>query len=528
MGESATRVVKPSGRAWAVAGLSLGGGVVLVMATLLASFQPDPTLIDRAFPLLALSLWIFAVRSAGLRRELAMLLLPVSFAIELAVPDTQLRMLLLGSSMAVGLILHLAGAREHWKPAEMFTALATLAPVRLVEPSWQLVTLQLLLVAGGVLLWRELRRGGTGPVLTAAAVLLLTVSLPASSVRLALVPWALVLLVRALRREGWVARLIAVGVAALAASWLAVAAALMFMAAWAAEGLRARTAPAFVPSLSATVGNLPATIASLPFFPSILSSSRSLAAVLAGVVLAVVVRPSLAAPVMVVGIVAACALRERWDTSNHAMTVPSLTLIAMIALFFPWSGAIVARPPAPISLFATLAIAAVALLPAAIRSWSGVVAAGVFAAVVISSAGVPDQRREIGRALSAGESVSISLEGSELAELRVSGANLAESAWGHPVATVGVIDAGGRGYLGEVRIGDVADWAAFRPDLVLATLNPRPDEVSGVEGYGAEARVRGTGRIRFPGVSQPRWIIVTASAELEKDERVLVEEIRFR
>lgn len=511
-----------------MAGLSLGGVVVVVMATILASFQPDPTLIDRAFPLLALSLWIFAARSAGWQRELSMLLLPVSFAIELAVPDTQLRMLLLGSALAVGLILHLGGAREPWKPAEMATALATLAPVRLVELSSQVVTLQLLLVVGAVLLWRELRRGGTGPVVTAAAVLLLMVSLPSHSVRLTLVPWALVLVVSALRSKGWVARLVALVVAALAASWLALVAALIFVAAWAEEGMRARTAPAFVPSVSATVGNLPATVASLPFFPSILSSSRSLAAVLAAVALAVVVRPSLAAPVVVVGIVAGVALRERPEKPNLGMMLPALTLIGMIALFFPWSGAIVARPPAPISLFATLAVASVALLPAAIRSWSGVAAAGVFAAVVISSADVPDQRREIGRALSAGESVSISVEGSELAELRVAGANLAESGSGHPVATVGVVDAAGRGYLREVRVGDIADWAAFRPDLVLATMNPRPDEVSRVEGYGAEARVRGTGRVRLSGISQPRWIIVTASPELEKDEQVLVEEIRFQ
>lgn len=510
-------------------GPSLGGGAVVLMALLLASFQPDPTLIDRAFPLLALSLWVLAWGIAGVRGELAMLLLPVSFAVEMAVPDTGLRMLLLGVILAVAAISHLAQLPDLWKPVEMLTALAMLIPLRLVEPSWRALAEQSLLIVGAVLLWRELRRGGTGPVLTAAAVLLLAVTLPADSLRLALVPWVLVLLVHSLRRKGWVSGVLAIAVAVLVARWLAVVAVLIFVAVWAVGELRARSAPAFVPSLRATVGNVPATIASLPFFPAIFNSSRSVAAVVAAVVLAFIVRPSLAAPVVVVGIVAACALQERRESAGPAMNFPSLTLIAMIALFFPWSGAIVARPPAPISLFATLAIAAVALLPATVRGWSGVVAVGLFAAVVTSSPGSPEQRRDVGKSLAAGESVAINLEkGAEVTELRVSGANLAGAGWGDEVATIEIIDAAGRGYVRQVRIGEIADWGSFRSDLVLATSNPRPDHISGVEGYGAQAWVRGSGRVRISGVATPRGLVVTANPLLNENERVIVEEIRFR
>lgn len=513
---------------------SLGGGVVAVAALLLTSFQSEPTLIDRAFPLVVISIWILAVRTRPSSwYELALLLLPLSFVVELAIPNTELRMLLLGATLALAAVIHVTQLREQWEPAEMLTAVAILAPLRLVEPSWESLSIQLLLIVGAVLLWRELRRSGAGTVLSAAAVILMVVSLPAGPFRFALVPWVVAILVVSLRRALWLPGVAAIVLGVLAARWLGAAAAVIVVAVWAAGRVNVSRSPAFVPTLQATVGNVPATVASLPFFPPLFFSSRSFAAVGATVVLAFFVRPSLSGAIVSIGIVAACALRGEnaiaADERRVVSILPPLVLIGIILLFFPWSGTLTARPPAPVPLFALLSIAAVALLPSIFRAWTGVAAAALFVALLMATETIPEQRREIGRSLTAGEHLVIPLEATlEDVELHMAGANLADAARGHPFATVEILDERGRGYSRSVEIGEVADWAAFHPDHVLATLNPRPDDPARVEGYGAAAWVRGTGRIRLTSLSAPRSLVVTASPLLDEGEKVIVEEIRFR
>ena len=177
----------------------------------------------------------------------------------------------------------------------------------------------------------------------------------------------------------------------------------------------------------------------------------------------------------------------------------------------------------------TLGVAAMAMLPPVAGRGTALVALAIFAGVASSVPEGPGRRVEIGRSLEPGEQVTLGLAGApgEI-EVLIAGGNLADAEAGRPVATVEVVDARGQGYVRTVAIGEIADWGAFRPGLVLRTLNPRPDSIAGIEGAGAGSWARGAGRIGFSSVSEPRWIVVTASPELEDDQRVIVEEIRTR
>lgn len=521
----------------------IGGAVFVAVAWPLSTFHSSPTIVDRAFPLLVLVLWSLASRTQeGSWRDLAYSLLPVAFAAELLVADRETRMLLIGAIVAASVAIHLWLLSERFRTSELLTALAIVIPVRIIEPSWQSVPVQGLFVAGSILLWREMRRAGTSPVPTAGTVLLLAVAIPAGSFRLSLVPWIVAGLVRAIRRESLIGKMIAIGVSVVAANWLAAASAVVVTAHWLTARLKRVEGPSSIlPSLSTASGNLTAIALPLSFFPSLFSSIDRVAPVLATAVLAMFVRPSLAAPVVIVGIIAGAAAHTGGTgriadvtlrgpaAENRLLELPSLVLVMMILLFLAWSGAIVARPPAPLPALVVLTVAAIALLPATFRVWSGFAGSMLVVAAVFSIPTPMEDRREIGRNLLAGESISIPLAGQwNGVDVQLAGANLADSRSDRRIATIEILDGFARGYARTVTIREAADWGAFRSNLVLETSNPRPDRFAGIEGFGLSSWIRGSGRIRLEGLSDPRWLVVTASSSLDNDEQIVVEEIGLR
>ncbi len=515
-------------------GASLGGVIVVIAAILLASYQSRPTIIDAALPLLALSIWVLALRTPARWREPLLVLIPVIFAIEVAVPRDDLRLLLLGVSVALAVAVHLAGAGREWEPFEMLTAAAILAPLRIVASGWTPVLIQTIVVAGAVALWRFLRRGGAPPATVAAAVLLLTVTIPSHSARASLIPWLVLLLVIALRRESWLMKGISIVVAGLFLKWMAAAVAVIVATNWMASRSIRPGSHAFLPLVQRTTSNAACAAAALPFFPSLYRSAMPGAVVFTSTALALLVRPSLTAPIVAVGIVAACSLwsagGEEADQCGVLADLPALVLVGTILVFLPWSGAIIPRPPGPLPLLAVLLLAALALLPVSLRSWAGIAGAALFGAFLLTShPAPPTDRILIDSYLAGGEQITIPVDpGAGELELRIAGANLGDAPPGYRVAKVEILGSDARGYARMITIGEIADWGAFRPGHVLETQNPRPDEPTAIEGYGVGAWPRGTGRVRIPSVDSPRWIVITAAPGLKKNENLIIEEMGFR
>ncbi|MDX1584769.1 MAG: hypothetical protein R3338_14315 [Thermoanaerobaculia bacterium] len=497
--------------------------------------MPAPTLIDRSLPVLVLGLWALgSITTERPARELVFLMVPLLFAVELGAPSEPLRMLLLGLIMSAAAITHVWSISGEWTRRELVTSAALVAPLRIVEPAPVPILVQLIFVAGAVALWAAMRRT-TRVEIAAGAVLLISVSIPGSSLRMALVPWCLALMVRALGRGSKLIRFAPVVVAAVIANWLAAVVVIVLVVDLVIDRWRASESPAaIVPGLTAAAGNLRGVLSAAVFFPTVAMRMHAFVLFSAALLLALIVRPSLSVPITAVGIIAACVRAGQGAAPGSGFPVapgfPSLVLSGMILVFFPWSGAIVARPPAPLSMLPVLVVAAIALLPSTLRGLSGAAAMLLVAAVLFQLPVPPERSRTIERSLAAGESFSVSLpeawEGP--VEVVLAGANLADRRFGERVATVGIVDAVGRGYSRTIEVGEIADWGAFRPELVLSTWNLRPERIERIEGYGIDAWTRGAGRVVLDGIEDPRWLVISADDLLEENEQILVEELGFR
>lgn len=153
-------------------------------------------------------------------------------------------------------------------------------------------------------------------------------------------------------------------------------------------------------------------------------------------------------------------LRLRW---------PAATVVAMLVLFFAWSGVLVRGLP-----------------------W-------------LFERSERKARIEVGRTAGAGESVLLDVPaGAE--SLIVSGAHIATMAEG---TVVGRIDPGGR----LLSIGNMADWGYMRREYFRNSENVLPRDPAGiVHDYGYAAWIDGAGRIPLP--KDARRIRVTGDARL--------------
>ena len=163
------------------------------------------------------------------------------------------------------------------------------------------------------------------------------------------------------------------------------------------------------------------------------------------------------------------------------LAVPSAFAIAVTMTFFAWSGA-----------FARA-------LPLLLRAQTEA-----------------PPRETLNMALRAHESVTVEIPQSGRA-LLVSGANVARLRKG---TVVGRVEPGGR----VLRIGDVADWGAFRREQSWRSRNPLPKTAAGVlRGYGQNAWFDGAARIAL----QPGTYRITADGKLAAEARLQLDAIEM-
>ncbi len=178
--------------------------------------------------------------------------------------------------------------------------------------------------------------------------------------------------------------------------------------------------------------------------------------------------------VLVVAVIARTFGMPRWK-----LTWPSAMVVAFALVFFAWSG-LVARA------FPFFLRRAVPELP----------------------------RHPVTVALKPRESLTLEVP-ENTRSLIVSGANVAELRRG---AELGFLEPGAI----PIRIGDAADWGAFRREQAYGSRNPLPHDFAGrVRGFGYTTWIDGAGRIPLP--SNARTIHVTAAASLPADAALQVE-----
>lgn len=511
---------------------TLAGALAMALAAaFVTSARPEPTLVDGALPLVAAAVWWLTAHGPGWGARNGLLLLsPLLLAVALLIPDPPARLLGYGLVFGAACVLALGELtiRDRARPVvEAVTAFCVVAPLRLIDPSPKNLFVQLVFIAGSIVLWRAIREV-VRVEKAAAVVMLCAVTIPVTPSRLALVPWVLGLAVVALRRRSaTIAAVIAIS-SLLVARWLGAALVAGLAGMVAARWIgRPGGAPLVMPPIAASAAAIPGVLAPLVWFPD-LSRLAALAPVLGTTLLALLVRPSLAAPITLVGLTVATAGRLERGSPTFGGILPGLALTGLIAVFFPWSGAITARPPAPVQLFVVLAIAAMALLPRLLGAWSAFPAALLALAAFVQIPGSTELQL-VGKQAGPGESITIEIAPGhgDSVEILLAGVSVESSRVGSSVATVEVLDADGRGFRRMVEIGEIADWGAFRPQLVLRTMNPRPDLPVTFEGHGIASAVSGTSSVRVRTPSEPRWVVVTAAPELESHQGVVVEAVRY-
>jgi hypothetical protein len=507
---------------------------VTAAAVVVSRFQPEPTIVDRALPLLAALLWIAAVCTIrGPRRDLLFLSVPLLLAAAL-IPDERTRLIAISLVYAGAIVCHLGADSPLFRNREMIAAAVIVVPLRLSWLDWTDLAVQLVFVVGSVVFWRELRRLETHRILTAGLVCLIALSIPAEPARLAIVPWVAAGTARLTLRVTAAVGVATLVAAAVAGNWLILTVTLVLLSAIIAghfTSLEPAEKPAFLPAFGAMGASLEKLVPVVPFFPAIFtrgSGGLLLAPFFTAVVLAVVLRPPLAIPILAFGMLP--VLPRIGEALPRTALLPTLVLLFAGLVWFPWSGAVMARPPAPLPALLLLAVALIALLAALMRAWSGVVAAALVMALAVFSI-PPETGREVERVridqtLGAGESASIRAPDNDgKLRIRIGLANMADARGGVPVATISVVDRNGRGWSRTVDTGEVADWGAFRPEQSWGSWNSLPEAPGEIEGVGLRAWIRGSGAVPVAAPEAIEWLLVTASDELADPAAIVIEEI---
>jgi hypothetical protein len=186
---------------------------------------------------------------------------------------------------------------------------------------------------------------------------------------------------------------------------------------------------------------------------------RSTPAAIAFAVAMAVFTPAIPMRTLIVPIIAMviCALWRVIGLPSPRLPVIGTTVVALLMLFFAWSGIVA-------------------------RSWP-----------ILLRAEAVAERRPGAPAVGPGSSFVLDLPPGARSVI-LSGANVTNLPEGTPV---GRIEPGGI----VVRIGDISDWAAMRRQDFAMTKNPFPRDPAGVvRGYGYSAWLSGSGRIGVPAV----------------------------
>lgn len=474
-----------------------------VAAGSVVSELPQPTVLDGSLPLVVILIAILAW-IAGRLEGVVQATLPLLVLLA-AVPDEAPRLLGYGAILGFAAVVAAWGlcqSENSEKRSRQWVALLVVLTVALRAvpvPSESLVSLALLLAGVAALAVQfESRDGSWHALPLILATGLVTPLLPA---RASLFPLMLACLILFVRR-GSLAALAGSAILAIAAGRWA-----MLLVAIGAFPVLISTAIGRKPRAEPTLIAVPAALSSWPvaarfisFAPSaavdVFSSGRERAA--GAVLLAVVsiaLRPALATLYLVAAMVLVLPLLA--SPGRRRLAIPTAWFAATWLVLFSWSGSLPPSFPLPAPLLAVIGLSVLLTVPFLVRlSWiSGAIGAAVFVALLAVRPSTGDSH-PIGEALRPGESIVITPERETSAlTLIISGANVSALRAGANLGFVELVDEAGRGYRRDFRMGEVADWGAFRPADFFATQNRPPGMIPFITGYGSSAFLTGWSRI---------------------------------
>jgi hypothetical protein len=189
--------------------------------------------------------------------------------------------------------------------------------------------------------------------------------------------------------------------------------------------------------------------------------------------------------------------------------IPLRTLaIPLLLLFVATLARLVGMPRLRLALPSAIALAFVLMFFA----WSGIVARAF--PYFLKAPNPLEEKYTVNAALAASQAKTLLVPDGASA-LIVSGANVPRLRRG---VLLGTIQPGNI----AVRIGDAADWGAFRRDQAYGSRNPLPRDPAGtIRGYGYGAWIDGAGRVALP--RGARTIRVIADAHLPPHASLQVE-----
>lgn len=494
---------------------------------------------------LALPLWVLlaTLPAAGLPPRSGSRLafaVPLLLAIAVMVPAAPLRHLgygaVIGVSFAIGVARMTTAGRIPLRYATLLIVLAGSA--RLFPFDWRTAANLGIVLAGTLLALRwtsaeapQFREEGR-PESPSAAVPLVLLCLalvlvaPIAPLRGALFVPALAAAALFLLEGSLVAAVVAGLLAIFVGKWAIAAVAILIAARFVGARVGARDgAPAVVvPGL----GSLRAGSGALLFWPgaplALVHAAMPERLAFAGLLLlSVLARP---APAMLLALSAAIFLcRNPGAGATRLSAVTGAFTFALLALI-PKAGAIGAAFPTLLGWPMALALAVAGSIALLLPSRFGTVLAAAIPVILLAAVGqTPRHVQPLGQSAGAGERlVIIPRFAADRIELSVSGANVSGLRDGVRVGTLYVIDRDGDGWKREIRIGEIADWAAFREGDFFGTLNPRPLRPGGtIVGAGRQAFLRGEGMIPIRVPSAIRRIELAVSEDLPGDVRVYID-----
>ncbi|HUO85234.1 MAG TPA: hypothetical protein VM534_08985 [Thermoanaerobaculia bacterium] len=506
-----------------------------------------PTAVDLAVPWIAGIVVLLGAlvtdRRIGDRITLAV---PLLIGAAVAAPGEPLRLAAYGVIFAVATASAAIGmfAREAtlapWRAVAF--VLLTFLPIGLtgVEPALG----PLVFLLGGVALitWIFAQAEGFGPFHLALALAIALVT-PLTPWRGALFPLvlglSLLVMVRVNLRGGgrWVARpadlallAIALGAGVAAGRWGALIALTAIFSTLFERRQESPAAPLAAFPL-AMPGGFPPLIRPLLFTPRTLldvvsGGAREIVpfAILAGG--ALLARPFVATA-FVLSAASLVSLKIRRKDFAVTRSFPTLLIVFLIIVLFPWSGVVSSLFPLPLPQWQLAAMVAAAAAPLmfAGRFVAGAVGSLLFVVllVLMPPTGGTRQNSEVA-VLAPGERAVFPLaRPARRIRIVTAGANVSERRPGETLGWIEMI-AGGEGWRRPIRIGETADWGAFRGEQSFFTRNVVPEIPAGsISGSGRTAEIRGSGMILVDAPAPVDWIAVRADPGLESDDRLIVE-----
>lgn len=433
---------------------------------LVVSSQSSPTPIDRALPLIAvlISIASFLALRFG---EIAITSIPVLTVLAAVVPEDRLRLLLYGIAVAAALIVVLCGMVERvslridlWRAVGFVLVCAALLKAIPSSPG-QMIPLATLFAGLAALLF--VLGGSTLSIHVIPVVLAVALITPLEPSRAAIFPIVLACALGAARFASLPFLLVALILAVPSGKWALLLVVLCSAAPLLASLRRRGSALIALPAVKGTWTVLlrtllfsPATIADTFTAPRVLTISAVLLSAVA-----LFVRPAIALMYLISAVAVVLPLQA--SPARLRMAIPSGIFAATWLTLFAWSGAL--APAFPV----------------------------LFTGVSGPTAQV------IGRALAAGESVVIQpAESQPRLFLITSGSNVASLSPDLAVARLEFADRRGQGFARDVKMGEIADWGAFRPAHFFGTRNELPRRAALlVDGFGSDAFVAGFSRLEL-------------------------------